>query len=158
MPKAGRVQEQVFAAVARSGLAHIEEDGFIRVQAPPVEGQNQTTEVLVRSSTHDNGSVVVMLLAPVVVGLPEDDEEILVKAHMMCNALNQDQMFGRWVYYPDEGRIVIEHELVGEDLDPSEILGAVVTVAHSADRWDDRIQKDLGAGTVFSPPDNEVVE
>ena len=86
------------------------------------------------------------MMAPVLGGLPTDDDMINVKAHMICNSLNQDQMFGRWVYYPDEGNIVIEHELVGEDLDPSEIIGTLVTVAHSADRWDDVIQEDLGAG------------
>lgn len=158
MPKASRVQQQVFAAIAQSGLAHIEEEGYIRVQAPPGEGQNQTTEVIVRSLTHDNGSVVVALVAPVVVELPEEDKEVLMKAHLICNSLNQDQMFGRWVYYPEKGSIVVEHELVGDELDPPEILGAVVTVAHSADRWDDEIQEDLGAGKLFSPPADDTVE
>ena len=146
MSQADRVQQQVFAAVAQSGLTHVQDGDVIRVLAPPIEGENQSTEIRVKSSEHSNGNVVVYMMAPVLGELPTDDEAIMAKAHMICNSLNQDQMFGRWVYYPDEGSIVVEHELVGEDLDPSEIMGTLLTVAHSADRWDDVIQKDLGAG------------
>lgn len=146
MSQADRVQQQVYAAVVQSELPHQQDGDVIRVLAPPVEGENQSTEVLVRSSEHPNGNVVVSMMAPVLGELPTDDEMINMKAHLICNSLNQNQIFGRWVYYPDEGNIVIEHELVGEDLDPSEIIGTLASVAYSADRWDDVLQEDLGAG------------
>ena len=156
MSQADRVQQQVYAAIVQSELPHRQEADFIRVLAPPVEGENQSTEVRVRSAEHANGNVVVYMMAPVLGELPTDDEAVIAKAHMICNSLNQDQLFGRWVYYPDEGNVVIEHELVGEDLDPSEIMGTLASVAHSADRWDDVIQADLGAGERLYSEDDVV--
>lgn len=155
MSNAGRVQEQVFAAVAKSGLAFREGDGFIQALAPPIDGENQSTAIRVWCDEHSNGNVVVYMVAPVLANLPKGDKEIELKAHLICNSLNQGQVFGRWVYYPEMGTIAIEHELVGEDLDPSEIIGTLVTVAHTADRWDDQIQANLEAGDRLYDPDVE---
>lgn len=146
MAKASEVQEMILEVFSKSGLAYRPNGEVLEVLAPPEEGENQSTAVRIISKNFNESKVVVFMDATVIHDLPTDDHEIFAKASVLCNGLNQDQTFGRWVYYPEDGRIMLEHELVGETLGAGEILNIVATLGHQADRWDDAIQSKLGAG------------
>lgn len=146
MSNARAVQEQISRVVAESGLDYRSDDEVIEVLAPPLEGHNRSTTVRVRSKDWNDQNVVVLMSALVLKELPTDDAEILTKGHIICNRMNQDQIFGRWVYYPEEGTIFVENELVGESIGEAELLRTLNTLSVAADRWDESIQEELGAG------------
>lgn len=147
MPKASEVQEMILKVVSNSNnLAYRLNGEVLEVLAPPAEGENQSTAVQIISKDFNESKVVVLLKATVIHDLPTDDPELSIKGSLLCNELNQDQMFGRWVYYAEDGTIMLEHELVGETLGTGEIMNIVATLGHQADRWDETIQSGLGAG------------
>lgn len=146
MAKASEVQEMILDVFSRSNLAYRPSGEALEVLAPPEEGENQSTSVRITSKNLDESKVVVLLNATVIHDLPTDDPEISAKGYFICNRFNQEQIFGRWVYYPDDGTIMLEHELVGESLGAREIVNIVASLGNQADQWDDAIQSELGAG------------
>jgi hypothetical protein len=146
MSNARALQEQIVEIISQTSLAYRPDGDVLDVLAPPADGENQSTAVRVLCQEIDNGNVVVEMFATVIYELPTDDEEIIIKSHVICNALNQKQVFGRWVYYPERGEIHLEHELIGESLGPRELISVVASLGSQADRFDETIQNDLGVG------------
>lgn len=146
MSNARRVQQQIQGVIAASSFSYREDGDSLQVLAPKVDGANQSTLVRIHSEDWPDDRVVVHLSALVLGEIPEDDTEAWSKAFVICNGLNQDLIFGRWVVYPEAGMILLEHELVGQTLDDPEILGAVATMGAMADQWDDRLLQELGVG------------
>lgn len=93
---------------------------------------------------HD-GQTVVSLQADVLVNL-DLDRQGLGTAYEHINALNHMSKFGKFYVDPDRQAIVLEHDLLGDELDASELLNAVSTVGEHADRSDDRLRDLLGTG------------
>jgi hypothetical protein len=60
------------------------------------------------------------------------------------NALNMRAVFGRWVYYYEDGVIGLEHDLLGDHLQEAELMTALAAVAREADRNDDLLQARFG--------------
>ena len=60
------------------------------------------------------------------------------------NSLNSEEVFGRWVFYP-EGRIVaLEYDMLGDHLQEPELMAAFTSIAQLADHYDDLLQQDIG--------------
>ncbi len=156
MSNAKRVQQQIQGVLAAKGFGYREDGDNLQVLAPAVDGANQSTLVRIYSEDWSDDRVVVRMSAFVLGGIPQDDEDVLAKAYVICNGLNQEQIFGRWVFYPEDGMILLEHELVGHTLDDPEITGAVATMGLMADKWDDRLLQELGVGRrLFEEADSE---
>lgn len=62
------------------------------------------------------------------------------------NSLNQSTLFGRFYLDADRSTIMLEHELLGTDLDASELINALYTMGLVADQTDDDLQRALGTG------------
>lgn len=71
------------------------------------------------------------------------------------NALNQSTLFGRFYLDADRSTIMLEHELLGTDLDASELMNALYSIGLVADQTDDDLQRSLGTGqrTIELPVD-----
>ena len=62
------------------------------------------------------------------------------------NEINKSTYVGK-VYLDVEAKtIVLEHDLLGNDLDADELMGALRTLASTADELDDRLRLTLGTG------------
>jgi hypothetical protein len=62
------------------------------------------------------------------------------------NRLNAEHGFGKF-YLDEESRmIVLEHHLLGDDLDREELLTALYAIGSMADRLDDEVREKLGTG------------
>ena len=146
MSNARALQDQIVQTISQSNLAYKPDGEVLDVLAPPEDGENQSTAVRILSKELGNGNVIVEMFATVIYDLPTDDADVFIKGHTICNSLNQKQVFGRWVYYPENGEIHLEHELVGESLGPQELVNIVASLGHQADRFDESIQNELGVG------------
>lgn len=93
---------------------------------------------------HD-GQTVVSLQADVLVNLALD-RDALRAACEHINALNHMSKFGKFYVDADRQAIVLEHDLLGDELDASELLNALHTVGEQADKSDDRLRDLLGTG------------
>ena len=60
------------------------------------------------------------------------------------NRLNSDTLFGKWVYYEDEGILALEYDLLGDHLQEAELMTALAAIARLADHHDDILQAKLG--------------
>jgi len=99
------------------------------------------------------GRTMVRLRSHVLEGLDVLSENRLdVLEHI--NALNQSALFGRFYLDADRSTIVLEHELLGEDLNADELINALYAIGLVADQTDDDLQRELGTGrrAVELPP------
>jgi hypothetical protein len=92
-----------------------------------------------------DGQTVVSLHADVLVNVDLRDNVRLLALERV-NALNHISKFGK--FYVDEARgaVVLEHDLLGSELDASELLNALRTVGDHADRSDDELRELLRSG------------
>lgn len=95
---------------------------------------------------NESGGVpVVNLGSPVLVDI-ELEGDTIPKAHLMVNQLNCDSYFARFCLYANDGvgTIRLEHDLLGTDLQGSELMSALDHISGMADRLDDALQQELG--------------
>jgi T3SS (YopN, CesT) and YbjN peptide-binding chaperone 1 len=62
------------------------------------------------------------------------------------NEVNRANYLGKVYLDVDAKTIVLEHDLLGNDLDADEVMGALRTVATMADDLDDRLREAIGTG------------
>jgi Putative bacterial sensory transduction regulator len=62
------------------------------------------------------------------------------------NERNRTLPYGKFFFDPAAGEIHVEYELLGDDLQESEIINALTTVARLADDHDDVLVGELGHG------------
>lgn len=62
------------------------------------------------------------------------------------NDRNRSLRFGRFFFEPDPGRVVLDYEILGDDLQAEELFNAVTSVAQIADDHDDLLLAELGVG------------
>ena len=93
----------------------------------------------------DDGQTIVSLQADVLVNL-DLNEDALRSAYEHINALNHMTKFGKFYIDVDRHAIVLEHDLLGDELDASELLNALRTVGKHADESDDLLRGRLGTG------------
>jgi len=60
------------------------------------------------------------------------------------NRLNEESIFGRWVYYATRGLLALEHELLGDFLQEEELMTSLAAVARAADHNDDILKARFG--------------
>jgi hypothetical protein len=94
----------------------------------------------------DDDSTAVCFTAPVVEKI-DLEGEMHGKGLWLVNDLNCRSMFGRYCLYTDNSLVMLEHEILGDDLQASELLSALDSVSEAADGWDDKLSKELGGKT-----------
>jgi Putative bacterial sensory transduction regulator len=62
------------------------------------------------------------------------------------NERNRTLPYGKFFFDPTAGEIHLEYELLGDDLQDSEFMNALTTVARLADDHDDVLVRELGHG------------
>lgn len=128
------------------------DDSFI----VPAPGENASTVVQISAKGGDD-SAWISMVAPILNEL-SSDAETRSKATFAVNQMNAEATFGRFVYYSEADVILLEHELHGDDLQASELVGSLVLVARRADDADDRVQEFLESGKKFLEEDQGDVE
>ncbi|MGI8729266.1 MAG: YbjN domain-containing protein [Solirubrobacteraceae bacterium] len=140
--KTSQVIEQVHGILARERITFTVGDDACGFHVPVPQG---SAAVDIDFDTLGRGQSVVRLRAHVLEQVdvrPENRLEIL--EHL--NALNQSALFGRFYLDADRTTIMLEHELLADDLDASELMNALFTVGLVADQTDDELQRSLGTG------------
>lgn len=97
----------------------------------------QSTRVIVHPIDWTQGRTLLRIIAPILVEV-EDGNELFKK----LSDLNNTTIFGK--FYVRERTIFIEHNLLGESVDPLEFRAALASVAHHADHLNDRLLAEFG--------------
>lgn len=127
-------------------VAEILESKHIPFQAGP-DGElcllRGSTAVYLDARPWGDGTLV-HVRSPVVLGFPRECE---VEAHMIANSLNRTTYFATFVVYEDIGgltsRLEVEMDVLGEEMQPSELMNALGLVSGLADRYDDELAEQL---------------
>ena len=148
------VNQQVFGILTEQGvpLKKLDEETLV-AQAP---GEDATAAVFVDVLDGPPWvGVVIRLRAPVLQDVAPTDET-QAKAVFLMNNLNVDSQFGRYVYHGDKGLISLEYELLGDELQASELLASLILIATRADQLDEELKEYLGTGSRFFESDEPV--
>jgi hypothetical protein len=138
----GRIIEQVHGILAGEHVSFTVADDGRRFHVPVPQGSAAVdidfedwgrSQTLIRLRTHVLDKVEVRA-----------DNRLEVLEHL--NALNQSTVFGRFYLDADRSTIMLEHELLGNELDAAELINALYTIGLVADQTDDDLQRSLGTG------------
>jgi hypothetical protein len=104
---------------------------------------------------------VVHMRAPVIIGF--ELEPHMGTAYFAVNDLNYELYFAKFCVLAgeDRGSISVEHDLLGDDLQASELMNALELLAQLADDNDDRLQADIGGRTyaqMLAAPEDQLLE
>lgn len=99
--------------------------------------QRGSTAVFLKASTWAAGHTIVELVCPVLKGV-ERTHALLEK----LNELNTTLYFGKAYWH--EGGVWLAHNLLGDHVDPEELVTALGMMATVADRTDDGLKSDFG--------------
>jgi hypothetical protein len=105
-----------------------------------------STAVFISAISYRDGTAV-HLDAPVVVDF--DMKEQIARAILAANELNIKSYFGKFTVYGEDARgtISVEMDVLGDDLQASELTNALMIVAGLADETDDRLEAEIGGKT-----------
>lgn len=134
-----RVVDQVYGILSREELAfatHPDRPSFM----VPYE----STAVYI-DFYDQRGSTVVGLRAYVLQDVDLSGENF-AKALITLNQLNAQNFFGKLWLDPDDRDVVLEYEILGDHLQPQELMGALSHIAVMADDLDDQLRGHLGSG------------
>lgn len=109
-----RIREAAVEAELEHGLFADSELLVIRVPAGDQDERFGIVSVGCRRLGDDN--VVVFLVAPVAGGSSLLEEGVLGDVQDVVNGLNENALFGRWVFHEEDQLVNLEHELVGDNL------------------------------------------
>jgi hypothetical protein len=84
-------------------------------------------------------TTVVLIASPVLSGVTLADELALDAVGVVAA-----RPFGRFAFSADRGELWAEHAIVGDDLDPEELIAAIDAVAALGDGEDERLQQAYG--------------
>lgn len=135
--------DQVLDALARNNITvTTDEDGSgYRVISSSAEVYIAFGEV--------DGAPTVFLRAPVLTDVPNDGEA-LVKALGVVNECNSENMFAKFCLYvtaPDDGLIMLQHDLYGSDLQAEELLFALDRIDRMTAQFAHTLRDELGGTT-----------
>ena len=90
-------------------------------------------------------STLVSLRAIVLTQVDSGDEhrEKILEA---LNERNKSAFFGTFYLVPEEGSIVVDHHLFGDELQEPELMHALMALANAADTGDDELRQAIGSG------------
>jgi hypothetical protein len=128
----------VEAALAERGIR------FERRSGPVLHIPHGSAEVMV--GFDDLAGATVIRVSAVVLdelGLSTDAEPAALRA---LNDRNRSVRFAKFVLEPGGGDIRLEYDLLGDYLQPEELINAVTSVAQMADDHDDLLRQELGSG------------
>jgi type III secretion system-like peptide-binding chaperone len=98
------------------------------------------------------GNIMISIHSP----LLQEIEEPESRAQLLevVNDLNAQSRFGRFVYYPELRVIALEYDLLGDDLQESELMNAVTLISEVANARDEELKLRLGTGRRYqeAPP------
>jgi hypothetical protein len=92
-------------------------------------------------------ATIVSLYSPVLQEVEEADR--IGEIFQAMNDLNASSRFGRFVYYPELRVIALEYDLVGDELQESELMYAVDLISTVANSQDEELKLRLGTGLRF---------
>jgi Putative bacterial sensory transduction regulator len=90
-------------------------------------------------------NTVVHLAAPAVIDIDFEKEDRYGKAHLAANQLNRETFFVKFCVYDES--LVAEYDLLGGELQASELMNALTLVAETVDNVDDGLAAELGGKT-----------
>jgi hypothetical protein len=139
-----RILDQLRGILSRNEIEFLEDDART-VFTIPFESTACHVEV------YDwNGGAVVQLRGIVLENVDAKGER---RGRMLerLNALNRDGAFGTlWLTDEDPGTVILEHHLLGDELDEIELMHALRAVATRADELDDELSKEFETGERWS--------
>ena len=110
---------------------------FTVIDGQRVRVQRGSTAVFLKSSSWAAGHTIVELVCPVLKGV-ERTPALLEK----LNEMNGGLYFGKAYWH--EGGVWLAHNLLGDHVDPDELVTAVGMLATVADRTDDELKSTFG--------------
>lgn len=118
MPTVDEVKDQIREAAEEAGLNHgsLPDSEMLVVKVPAGERDERFGIVAVTCRKLGEDNVIVLLVAPAVSGSSLLDDGALGDVQEVVNGLNENALFGRWVFHEDDRRVDLEHELVGDNL------------------------------------------
>jgi hypothetical protein len=152
-----RVIEQVHGILARAEIRFaLSEDR--RTYLVPVPAGSAA--VLIDFHVWGRAQTMISLRSEVLVELEvTESNRLQILEHL--NALNQTSLFGRFHLDADRSTIILQHDLLGDELQSEELINALYTVGVLADQADDQLQREFGSGVRASDiaaTDGPVVE
>lgn len=117
---------------------------FDRRPGPVVHVRHGSAEVIIGFDDLAGGSVIrVSAVVLDDLGVGSDAEPVVLKA---LNDRNRAVRFAKFVLGPDGDSITLEYDLLGDFLQPEELINAVTSIAQMADDHDDLLRQELGSG------------
>jgi hypothetical protein len=151
-----RVIEQVHGILARAEIRFVLGDDRRSYLVPVPAG---SAAVLIDFHDWGRSQTMISLRSEVLVDVSvSEDNRLQVLEHL--NALNQTSLFGRFHLDSDRSTVVLQHDLLGDELQAEELINALYTVGLLADQADDQLLQQFGSGTRASDltPDRSVVD
>lgn len=137
-----RVIEQVHGILARADIRFALSDDRNRYLVPVPQG---SAVVEIEFHPWARAQTMISLRSDVLVDVEMTEENRLeVLEHL--NALNQTSLFGRFHLDADRTTVVLQHDLLGDQLQAEELINALYTVGLLADQADDELLRELGSG------------
>jgi hypothetical protein len=138
-----RVIEQVHGILARAEIRFALSDDRLRYLVPVPGG---SAVVLIDFVPWGREQTMISMRSEVLVDVEVTEENRLqVLEHL--NALNQTALFGRFHLDADGTTVILEHDLLGDELQTEELISALYTIGMLADQADDQLLHEFGSGT-----------
>ncbi|HKP90075.1 MAG TPA: YbjN domain-containing protein [Thermoleophilaceae bacterium] len=137
-----RIIEQVHGILAREDVRFILGEDRSSFLVPVPHG---SAAVLIDFHAWGRRQTMISLAADVLVDVEVTAENRLQLLEHL-NALNQTSLFGRFFLDADRATIVLRYDLLGDELESSELINALYSVGVLADQADDELQRQLGTG------------
>lgn len=118
--------------------------GFDREIGPCFRLPHGSAEVILEFD--DLGGGAVIRVSAVVLDELDVDEEREEVALRALNDRNRSLRFGKFTWESATRQIRLEYDLLGDYLQPEELMNAVAAVARLADDHDDLLRDELGSG------------
>lgn len=137
-----RVIEQVHGILARAEIRFALSDDRVSYLVPVPAG---SAVVLIDFHAWGRAQTMISLRSEVLVDVAvTEDNRLQVLEHL--NALNQTSLFGRFHLDADGTTVVLQHDLLGDELQAEELINALYTVGVLADQADDQLLREFGSG------------
>jgi hypothetical protein len=138
-----RVIEQVHGILARAEIRFALGDDRVTYLVPVPGG---SAVVWIHFHPWGRAQTMISLRSEVLVDVEVTEENRLqVLEHL--NALNQTSLFGRFHLDADRSTVILQHDLLGDELQAEELINALYTVGVLADQADDQLLREFGSGT-----------
>lgn len=146
------VRQQALGILAANNVpTQMNDDGSFTVPAP---GEDASAIVII-SVAEEFDEAVVALRSPAVSNLKVSGRKAN-KVYELLNTLNANHTLVKWAYYPDMGIIGCEYDLLGDHMQESELMTALLVIAQTADAFDEGLIEEFGDGERAMEPQGTV--